>query len=477
MVKSTFAQSKLKPLRLVMRQLFIATLSFITLSNCPQLWGQESQKDDDTQAQTTDANTPVGEPTTNNKPTSPTQSAEQAETATESTAANSEETIKKTVAPLGSPTQYLYGATQRQQLIESELDHTDPFAQAIWLDAEGSQFLSLWHKDRSGNPQGAMIIVPDENTSPASKHQLANIQYYLSENGWSTLTLAMPAQQAAKAPPRPDPPKVSKPPAADEIATNLEKSDDKDTSKEAGGDSKPADETQVVYDDSKEDMSAGVPTNADAGDEQLATNTSDTPTGPNNGPGEAIPQENTTSASPTSRIMAALKFLKTQNQFNNVIFAQGTGAAYTIAALFPTATVSADSKEKQDVKSEITELRPQDNQTQEAVTPTDESVTAIIFANAKHELISEQPHNFMVGFKKIDIPVLDIIDNAPGKTALEPSANALLQRQSAAKTSNIPIYKSRKIHQAPLGQKGELRSSRIIRGFLKQHAKGMERSN
>ncbi|HEY7774654.1 MAG TPA: DUF3530 family protein, partial [Marinagarivorans sp.] len=353
--------------------------------------------------------------------------------------------------PLGPPRHYRYHPIQRQTLIETELQHTDPFAQPVWLEAEGRRFLAIWHKDRSGNPQGAVLIIPDENTSPASKRRLANTQFYLSEHGWSTLTLAMPEQPSPKAPPRPAPPDIKKPePAADNDADD----GDANTPSDNSADTEPVDETQVVYDDSQEDQSGGAPNDDSTADTDNAEQTAEP---------EGQPEAQEEAASPTSRIRAGLDYLTSQSQYNNVIFATGTGAAYALATLYP--------------KAAIITSEPATNSDTPDTPEAIESVTAIILLNAKHSVTGEPSLNFLRGFQAIDLPLLDIIDNAPGKSALEASAQDQAQRQSAAKTSNIVLYQSRKIHPAPLGQKGEQRASRIIRGFLKQNVRGMEKNN
>ena len=345
--------------------------------------------------------------------------------------------------PLGPGQQYSYNPQQQQTLIESELQAKHTQAQSIWLSANDTDFLALWHKDTSGNPQGALLILPSENTNPANQHKLNNIQHYLSQHGWSTLTLSLPKQQQKMPPKRP--PAIVVKPQTDQADTpedgNPDTEKDDETEKanaEKNNADQTVDESKVVHDDSAEDLSEG---------KIISTTTPDDP------PAQE-PQESNEPVLPAeeiaiARIKAGIKHLESKKQFNNIVFAEGISAARIIRAIY----------------------------SEEAQTDTTafSSIRGLILLNSSQEIQHIPEFDFFSAFEKITLPTFDIIESASGRANLDIAMQQLTQRTRQAKISEMPVYLSRKIQPSPQGTKGELRLTRIIRGFLYQHAQGMER--
>lgn len=337
---------------------------------------------------------------------------------------------------LGPGQQYRYDPLQQQALIEAELLSTNQRAESIWLTANEANFLALWNKDKSGDPQGAVLILPSENTNPANKHKLSNIQSYLSQNGWSTLTLSMPKQLQQLPPDRPAEVKI-KPKKTEETDTlttdtQTEKEDTADIDPEESA----VDESQVVYDDSAEDESDGEIINT------RETNNTDAENAPSTPPPPVEPEA-------LARIVAGIQYLENKKQFNNIVLADGISAARIIRAMY--------SNEAQNDTSAF------------------KSVRGLILLNSLQKLEETPEFDFLSAFEKIRVPTFDIIESASGRADLDIAMQNLAQRKSQARASKIPLYLSRKIQPTALNTHGELRLTRIIRGFLYQHAQGMER--
>ncbi len=336
---------------------------------------------------------------------------------------------------LGPGQQYRYGPRQQQTLIETELASSNPRGKIVWLTANETDFLALWNKDKSGNPQGAVLILPSENINPASQHKLSNIQSYLSENGWSTLTLSMPKQLQQLPPERPAEiiikPKEDK--GAETQAENSQKEDVADTDPKEST----TDESKVVYDDSAEDQSEG-----EVVDSSETNNTAAPTMEPSLPPPPAEPEA-------LARIMAGIRYLHDNKQFNNIVLANGISAARIVRAMH-----------SDEVKTDIVAFK---------------SIRGLILLNSLEQLKEIPEFDFLSGFEKISVPTLDILESASGRADLDIAMQNLARRKSAAKASNIPVYLSRKIQPAQFSTHGELRLTRIIRGFLYQHAQGMER--
>lgn len=341
-------------------------------------------------------------------------------------------------AVLGPGQQYRYDPLQQQSLIEAELLSTHQQTESIWLTANEANFLALWSKDKSGDPQGAVLILPSENTNPANKHTLNNIQSYLSKNGWSTLTLSMPKQLKKSPPDRPAEIKIEPtiPNNTDTAVTDTatENTDDVDPEEST------VDESQVVYDDSAEDQSEGKTINTSEttnADVDAAPSPPPPPT-----PVEPVEPE------ALARIAAGIQYLQDNKQLNNIVLADGISAARIIRAMY-----------SEEAKTDAAAFQ---------------SVRGLILLNSLQKLEETPEFNFLNAFEKITVPTFDIIESASGRIDVDIAMQNLAHRKNQARASNIPVYLSRKIQPTPLGSHGELRLTRIIRGFLYQHAQGME---
>ena len=154
-----------------------------------------------------------------------------------------------------------------------------------------------------------------------------------------------------------------------------------------------------------------------------------------------------------ARIAAAINFLQSQSQFNNIIIAEGIGAARSIDFLQSLATTPSliDS-----VPADINLQYP---------------VRALVLINAEHHLKERPELDVPQGLAALPIPILDIHTHQFNRDFVN-AKRQLAMRKKALATSEVPVYVERTVQNASIDQKGEHRLTRVIRGFLYQHAQG-----
>jgi len=94
--------------------------------------------------------------------------------------ANNQPPVKR--APLRSRETQLSALAQQYQ----------QSGETLWLETSDGPFLSLFLKEASGLPQGGIIIIPDENTSPDWPKVTRPLRQRLPLYGWYTLAIALP---------------------------------------------------------------------------------------------------------------------------------------------------------------------------------------------------------------------------------------------------------------------------------------------
>lgn len=345
------------------------------------------------------------------------------------------------VTPLGPATSYHFTQAKQNILLAQDLQT----GEAVWLTALDQPFLATWHAEHSGAPKGAVLIMPNINTNPSQKHTLANLHHYLSANGWATLAISLPQQNKILPPARPAPISTPQPkPANKDNKDNQEQNDlEKKDSELSEAPSK--DEKNIIYDETDKQITDDKMNQNNAAENSL-TNTDNTTIAKPEPPQPTEPLA-------LARISAAINYLQEQSQYNNVIVAEGIGAARAIDFLQTLATEPG-----------LINAAPADINIQYPL-------RALVIINAKHSLNERPDLDIPQGLATLPIPILDIHtrrfhQNSPN------AKKQLAMRKKAIATSQVPVYVDRTLESASVDQKGEHRLTRVIRGFLYQHAQG-----
>ncbi len=97
-----------------------------------------------------------------------------------------------------SPAEQQLAALAQAQSLDTEV---------LWLETQRESFLGLFHPDNTGNPKGAVVILPDAQTSPDWPELIRPLRLGLPDRGWPTLAIALAdadgVDQPAAVPPAP----------------------------------------------------------------------------------------------------------------------------------------------------------------------------------------------------------------------------------------------------------------------------------
>lgn len=64
--------------------------------------------------------------------------------------------------------------------------------EVVTLNAANEEFLGLWLEQRTGTPQGGILLLHDQGRNPDWPFRLQQARSYLPDVGWSTLSIALP---------------------------------------------------------------------------------------------------------------------------------------------------------------------------------------------------------------------------------------------------------------------------------------------
>ncbi|MDZ7924717.1 MAG: DUF3530 family protein [Marinagarivorans sp.] len=341
------------------------------------------------------------------------------------TSEDNPENIDKPVAvPLGAGQSYYQTPAREQKLLQDFTQGPLGSGEAIELNTENETFIALWRSDTSGNPKGAALILPDEQISMLENNSIRNIQTYLSQRGWSTLTIALP--KTYKAPP----------PAVAPIV-EVKKIVPPESTKEEAAEAPSKKEADIVFDEDKkavdadtqqaEDTKTAESKDANASEQQAIAPPEPPP------PVEPIAQ---------ARLKSALDFLQQKGQKNIVVIAEGAGGARILWYL-KEAMAGAEAEPKA-------------------------PINGLIMLDANLAIAELAGWNAYDVITKLTIPTLDIT-HAPYSQSPEAAAIITTQkRRNAAQVGHVPIYQQRTLAPATLAS-SEMRITRVIRGFLKKY--------
>lgn len=284
----------------------------------------------------------------------------------------------------------------------------------VWLDSAYGPFLSIWQKDRSGDPKGALLIIHAEGEHPAWPNTTKPLHDTLPDYGWATLAISLPTPDKKAIPKRTLPAKVRK--------------------------KAPADSSEAESDEQEK-------TKAIAEGEEKST----APEKKVNPPNETKRSGPSAEEVSLRRLESALQFLHEQGQFNLIILGSGYGAIR-----------AHDFLEKITPKIDNPKLKAK----------VEKPMRAMIIVNGRNQLPT-MDDAFSGWFNDPEIPVLDIYEQGDYRNAAEAKARKIL-----AKQKKVAVYKQVKlISLSPQKSWDENSLSRRIRSFLDTNAIGIEVKN
>jgi hypothetical protein len=342
---------------------------------------------------------------------------------TEESSANGEPLIKEKKVPvrLSSKlprTTIASSQKRKMQLLEENLKNGVP----TWLSDGEEEFLAIWHEDRSGNAQGALLILHAEGEHPSWPRTTQPLHDSLPEYGWATLAIHLPNPAYESTPERTLLVKTIPATKSRDIDNKSENEEQNDAEKKQEG-------------KAEEEASPAPPLISSGAEAEKKPTRSH--------------QEIETAAE--NRLTAALKFLHDKGQFNIVLMGNGVGAIRGHRLMKSIIPIIDDVKLKKKIEKPIR--------------------GSIIF-NAKNMLPKEK-EAYTDWFFDPEIPILDIymdtdirnIDDAKKRKALAKRQKVITYKQ--IKFSNLSYETSWKENQL----------SRRIRSFLVTNVQGIEVEN
>jgi len=329
-------------------------------------------------------------------------------------------------APISPPPVMRQTLSNIQNNRQISLESQYPAGVIKKLGSEGNMFIGLYEKDKTGNPYGAMLIVHGEGQNADWPHTISTIRQELPEYGWTSLSITLPEPAKPFVPARPTPqPATPKPSELSEPGSS---------------------ETEMV-----DDQAAPLEATPNNDNNTMANQEAETDI--TNEPSETldIKSAEEIEALALERLKEAVSFLNSEGQFNIVVAAHGTAALRTMNYLAGESTVAPGAKDKNG-KPKI--QRP---------------LRAMVFLNARNSLLGiEKSLTELLDMQ--DFPILDIYFDEHHLDTIEAKA-----RKKAAKSDNMDAYFLVKL-LTPTHSifDNENRFTRRVRGFLDQHARGVE---
>lgn len=310
----------------------------------------------------------------------------------------------------------------RQALLESKY----PADSIKKIGSDGNKFIGLYEKDKTGNPYGAILIVHGEGQNADWPHTISAIRQELPEHGWTSLSITLPEPAKPVVPARPTPKPIT--PKQTEQDTSESKTETETETNQSS--------PQEVTDDANTMTTQNIEPEKTAKEplEKLEIKSAEEI--------EALALE---------RLKEAVSFLNNEGQFNIVVAAHGTAALRTMNYLVSESTIMPGAKNKNGKPKVQRPLR------------------AIVFLNARNSLLGIDTS--LAELLDIeDFSVLDIYFNEHYLDDIEAQA-----RKKAAKGNNMHTYFLVKLLTPTRSIfDDENRFTRRVRGFLDQHARGVE---
>jgi Protein of unknown function (DUF3530) len=314
----------------------------------------------------------------------------------------------------------------------------------ITINVQGQEILGFWHADASGKPVGAILMLHDHADSPRKPDTLLNLHRVLPQHGWSTLSIQLPPLNAVAPPFRTRPVLQAVNPVSGDIKGKgdgegaADKKAASERTDQAKTEEKKVDETEVVHAEA-DSLAADVAATA--------------------GAGESAPPPVMTDAQTellTLAIMqAGLDYLQNEKQFNVILLGEGLGAVRALQ-FAGKAQLGKPPKQSSD-----------GSKTVEAV--MERPIRAIVMVNADFSERGTEPAEKWLIYP--EIPTLDLITSVDLEVRAEAEERKRMSQKKQYKT-----YVLRRLMPLEGGQTSDAENhvTKSIRGFLAQHARGVE---
>jgi hypothetical protein len=312
----------------------------------------------------------------------------------------------------------------------------------VTLTSNEQAFYGLFLQEASGEPQGGILILHDDQQHGHWPAVIAPIREYLPLYGWATLSIELPDLPAIKQPARSE---ISSQQATTEEVTSTEGEDEQAITQAS-------DPVSIESSKQEEKDNQGPALSTDELIEPEASDQDNEPALPRlqalPEPAEDIQPATTQIESPEidetlryqqdnkDRILAAIDYLKARGQFNLVILGYGVGAAWAIDYV--------NSQSKDD--------------------PEQKGLTLVTIDALPSRFT---PNEMYQQIKKLKVPFLDLI-HPDQKSSLVSGK----KRQRIMRRAKNSAYQQIITASVASYEEGESPTSRRIRGWLKTNAGG-----
>ena len=305
-------------------------------------------------------------------------------------------------------------AERHQSLIEYLQQHQRQ-QEVMTLVAGEASFYGLFLRERSGNPQGGILILHDLEQHGHWPTLVAPLREGLTEHGWTTLAIELPTAPEQPLPARSNSAVTTPPPASTSTpATNTDPNENDTT------EAQPSEATNLVPTTGTTDTTGTTPAtpaiqNAIASDDKAIVNQYD----------QDI----------QARIEAGLSFLNSRGQLNLAIIAVGDSAIWAAKHI---------------------QSRQRDNDNARGI--------ALLMINARE--FPGSPLRLTQVLETLDVPILDLITGDSTQSDWQ-----INDRKGAMKRKHLMGYQQ--IQQSSASIR-DTSINRRIRGWLKSNAAGTE---
>ncbi|MGB0503424.1 MAG: DUF3530 family protein [Thalassolituus sp.] len=305
-------------------------------------------------------------------------------------------------------------AERHQSLIEYLQQHQRQ-QEVMTLVAGEASFYGLFLRERSGNPQGGILILHDLEQHGHWPTLVAPLREGLTEHGWTTLAIELPTTPEQPLPARSNSAVTTPPPASTSTPATDTDPNENDTTE-----AQPSEATNLVPTTGTTDTTGTTPAtpaiqNAIASDDKAIVNQYD----------QDI----------QARIEAGLSFLNSRGQLNLAIIAVGDSAIWAAKHI---------------------QSRQRDNDNARGI--------ALLMINARE--FPSSPLRLTQVLETLDVPILDLITGDSTQSDWQ-----INDRKGAMKRKHLMGYQQ--IQQSSASIR-DTSINRRIRGWLKSNAAGTE---
>ena len=305
-------------------------------------------------------------------------------------------------------------AERHQSLIEYLQQHQRQ-QEVMTLVAGDASFYGLFLRERSGNPQGGILILHDLEQHGHWPTLVAPLREGLTEHGWTTLAIELPTAPEQPLPARSNSAATTPPPASTSTPATDTDPNENDTTE-----AQPSEATNLVPTTGTTDTTGTTPAtpaiqNAIASDDKAIVNQYD----------QDI----------QARIEAGLSFLNSRGQLNLAIIAVGDSAIWAAKHI---------------------QSRQRDNDNARGI--------ALLMINARE--FPGSPLRLTQVLETLDVPILDLITGDSTQSDWQ-----INDRKGAMKRKHLMGYQQ--IQQSSASIR-DTSINRRIRGWLKSNAAGTE---